>query len=63
MRGDAEVWVRGQCEDKAGGGESVRCVWVCEVGGGGVRGRRGEKAGVQRGVSGVRWLRGKVRRV
>ena len=55
--------MRGQCEDKAGGGESVRCVWVCEVGGGGVRGRRGEKAGVQRGVSGVRWLRGKVRRV
>lgn len=58
MRGDEEVWVRGQHEDKAGGGESVRCVWVCEVGG-----WRGEKAGVKRGVSGVRWLRGKVRRV
>ena len=55
--------MRGQREDKAGGGEGVRCVWVCEVGGRGVRGWRGEKAGVQRGVSGVRWLRGKVRRV
>lgn len=32
-------------------------------GGGGVRGWRGEKAGVKRRVSGVRWLRGKVRRV